>query len=232
VKRLVTVACVLILCALVAGPAFSANAVRISQVYGGGGGSSTVYNYDFVELFNASGLPVNIGGWAIEYGSATGNWGSSAPNIAIIPAGAVIPACGYYLLQCGSGGTAGNPLPVVADFIQSSGPAIGQSNGKVALFNTVNSNVPCNSEVGLVDKVAFGTANCWEGTAAAPALTNSTTAWRKVAGMTDTDSNVNDFLAVTANTVTIHNSSSPLNQECLIVPTIPSTWGTVKSIYR
>jgi hypothetical protein len=233
VKRIATVAFVLMICALVVSPALAANPVRVSQVYGGGGGSSLAYNYDFVELFNASGVPVNISGWAVEYGSATGNWGSSTSNIAILPAGSTIPACGYFLLQVGSGGTAGSALPVTADFIQTSGPAISQSNGKVGLFNAVNSNLACGSELAgtLVDKVAFGTSNCAEVTAT-PALTNATTAWRKVAGMTDTDNNFNDFTVVASTSVTIHNRFSPANTECLAVPTVPSSWGNLKAIYR
>jgi len=83
---------VLMICAVVVSPPLAANPVRISQVFGGGGGSSPIYNYDFVELFNASGVPIDISGWAVEYGSATGNWGSSTSNIVILPAGSTIPA--------------------------------------------------------------------------------------------------------------------------------------------
>jgi len=209
-----------------ASSAFAANAVRISQVYGGGGGSSTAYNSDYVELFNSSCVPVAIGGWLIEYGSATGNWGSSASNIATIPAGATIPACGYYLIQVGSAGTAGSPLPITPDFTNTAGPSMGQASGKVALFNAVNTNVACGSEIAgtLVDKVAFGTSNCWEGTAAVAVLTNATTAVRKLAGMTDTDQNSTDFVLPNpaSLTVTIHNSSSGLNPDCVAACT-PTT---------
>ena len=70
-----------------ASTAFAANPVRISQVYGGGGGSS-VWTYDYVELFNSGGCPAAIGGWSIQYGSSAGTvFGSSATNCAFIPAG-------------------------------------------------------------------------------------------------------------------------------------------------
>src|SRR5215470_17809365 len=63
-----------------ASSAFASNAVRISQVYSGGGASTgtPTYNKDYIELFNNSGSPVNIGDWVLEYGSAAGNWGSAA----------------------------------------------------------------------------------------------------------------------------------------------------------
>jgi hypothetical protein len=69
------------LLAVCAAPAFAANQVRISQAYGGGGGASGTYLRDYVEIYNSGVTPVNIGGWTLEYGSATGNWGSSSGNI-------------------------------------------------------------------------------------------------------------------------------------------------------
>ena len=51
---------------LVANASFAANAVRISEVYSGGAGGSATYLRDYVELFNSSGSPVNVGGWALE----------------------------------------------------------------------------------------------------------------------------------------------------------------------
>ena len=224
-KRFATI---LALLALSAAPAFAVSQVRVSQVYGGGGGSSTLYNNDYIELYNSGATPVNIGGWAVEYGSATGNWGSSASNIVNIPANTILQPCQYFLLQVGPAGTAGTALPVTPDLVQASGPNISQSNGKVALFSTANANVPCGSETGLVDKVAFGTANCAEGTAAG-GLTNTQGVVRNNGGNTDTDSNSADF-TVTNNPVP--RNSSSFNANCLVTPTRSSTWGSVKAIYR
>src|SRR5512147_3063053 len=102
-KRIVTTLALLAVCAA---PALAANQIRISQVYGGGGGTSTLntYNVDYVEIYNSGVTPVNIGGWAIEYGSATGLWGSSAGNIFNIPANTTIQPCQYMLFQFGSVG--------------------------------------------------------------------------------------------------------------------------------
>ena len=66
-------------------------AVKISQVYGGGGSASgATYTKDYVELYNSSCTPVSVAGWVIEYGSATGNWGSSASNYFTLPAGVTL----------------------------------------------------------------------------------------------------------------------------------------------
>ncbi len=70
-----------------ASSAFAANAVRISQVYGGGGGADRLADVQ-AGLRRATiraGAAVEHRGWTLEYGSATGNWGSSAGNIFTLP---------------------------------------------------------------------------------------------------------------------------------------------------
>ena len=49
-----------------------AQPVVINEVYGGGGNSGGLYNRDFIELRNVSANPVDVTGWAVQYGSATG----------------------------------------------------------------------------------------------------------------------------------------------------------------
>ena len=227
-KKLATTFLLLALCATTAS---AANQVRISQVYGGGGATSgsPAYNVDYVELFNSGGTPVNIGGWTIEYGSATGLWGSSASNIFTFPADTFIQPCRYILVGCGTPGSGGAPLSPAADF--SGGLTISATSGKVALFSAVNTNLACGAELPgtLVDKVSFGTANCPEGTNVG-ALTNVKAAVRNGGGMTDTDNNSADFTVVL--NATPRNSASPPNGECIATPAAPSSWGAVKSIYR
>ena len=112
-KRATSVLVALVLGMVLAQSAFAANSVRISQLYGGGGTSSGAYQYDYVELFNNSGSTVAIGGWTLQYGSASGTSGlGSTPgsNVGLIPAGATIGPCGYYLIQCGSAGSGGVAL--------------------------------------------------------------------------------------------------------------------------
>ena len=226
-KRIATL---LALLALAAAPAYAANAVRISQAYGGGGGGSGTYLFDYVELFNNGATNVNIGGWVLEYGSATGNWGSTAINIFTFPANTMIQPCQYMLIQLGTMGTAGVALPVTPDFVTTN-LSMSQSNGKVALFNAVNANVACGSETPgmIVDKVAWGTGNCPEGTSTAATVATQGLV-RNNAGVTDTDNNASDFTIVTAPVP--RNTASPKNPTCLVTPTKSSTWGQVKSIYR
>lgn len=217
----------LALLAVFAVPAFSANAVRISQVYGGGGGTTAAT--DFVELFNFSAAPVNIGGWSIHYGSSAGNWNSFAGNVFTFPANTFIQPC-KYLLLAGNVGTGGAPS-IGADFSVSPTTVFNMSgtNGKVMLSTAVSANLACGSELGvIIDKVSWGTANCSE-TAATPALTAATAASRNAGGQADTDNNSADF---TVGAPAPRNSASPVNASCLVTPTSRSTWGAVKSIYR
>lgn len=229
-KKFATTFGVLAVLALMAAPSFAANSVRISQAWGGGGSATATatYNVDYVELFNNSGSAVNIGGWTIEYGSATGNWGSSAGNIFTFPANTLIQPCKYVLVQLGSPSAGGGPLPVTADFFGTIN--MGGASGKVALFSAVNTNLACGSELPgtLVDKVAYGTANCAEGTAAGTFSINLG-AGRNGGGAVDTDNNSADF---TLGVLVPRNSASAANPVCLATPTSKSTWGSVKSIYR
>lgn len=226
-KRLVTVLAVLAL----AVPAFAVSPdVRISQAYGGGGSTSSTaaYNQDYVELFNASGFDVNVSGWTIEYGSATGSWGSSGTNIFTFPADSWIGGCSYLLVAFGTPSTGGAAIPVTPDFLGTL--TMSGTSGKVGLFNAVNTNLACGAElVGtLVDKVAYGTANCAEGTAVA-VLSTATGAVRNGGGTVDTDNNAADFTVVT---VPVPNNSSTPATACAPVTVQPETWGAVKSIFR
>ena len=229
-KKLATILGLAAVLAMAATSAFAANQVRISQAYGGGGGSTGTYINDFVEILNNGGTPVNIGGWTIEYGSATGNWGSSTGNIFTFPANTIIQPCKYILVQLGAAGTAGVAFPVTPDFT-STNLSMSATSGKVALFSAVNSNLACGAELPgtLVDKVSYGSANCPEVTNV-PALSSTSSALRNNGGVTDTDNNLSDFTIST--TVVPRNSASPANTACLATPTSNRTWGSLKSIYR
>ena len=225
----------LALVALLAQTASAANPVRISQVYGGGGGSTGTYLNDYVELFNNSGAAVTIGGWSIQYGSATGtSFGSTSGNMAILPAGASIAPCSYYLVQVGAAGSGGVALPVTPDFINTAGPSMSATTGKVALIsNSIGNNACTGNTVGgiYVDVVGYGTGNCFE-TADAGTTSNTTVAVRNGGGTADTDNNSTDFTIQGTGITTIHNSASPASTLCLATPTMPTTWGKIKVLYR
>lgn len=224
-KKLATAVFSLALITL-ASSAFAANAVRISQVYGGGGSGTAAYTHDYIELFNSSGVAVDISGWSIEYGSATGNWASFSGNIYTFPEGSFIQACSYLLIS-GSSGSGGDPLPVAADHV--AGLTLSGTTGKVALFTEPNVNLACGSEVGtIVDKVSYGSGNCPE-TANVGTLSSLTAAIRIGGGLQDTDNNSADFTI--EGSFAPRNSQSPANPGCA-TPATTRSWGQVKNIYR
>jgi DNA/RNA endonuclease G (NUC1)/fibronectin type 3 domain-containing protein len=166
------------------------NHLVISQLYGGGGNSGATYQNDYVEIHNPSSAPVSTTGWSIQYGAATGTtW-------QVQPLGGIIGPGEYYLVQLGTGGAIGsvNPQPNIFGSINLSATA-----GKVALSNAGAPLGSC-SDASIVDLVGFGsTSNCHEGSANAPAPSNTTSIFRKNGGATDSDQNGNDFLTGTPN---------------------------------
>ncbi len=186
--------------------------VVISEVYGGGGNSGSVYKNDFVELYNPTDAAISLAGWSIQYVSAT-NTSSSWAMTALTGS---IPAHGFYLVQeaVGAGGTTNLPTPDAIGTITMSGTA-----GKVALTNNgvalVGTGPPSASNV--VDYVGFGaTANGYEGTGPTPAPSNTASVQRKAQTSSsavsmgsggadefkgngwDSNDNATDFFAVTA----------------------------------
>ncbi len=211
--------------------AFAAQPVRISQVYGGGGNSGAYYRYDYIELFNASGAAIDIGGWAVVYATSTsGTFGSASNYRVVLPAGATIPACGYYLIQNAAGAnSAAQPLPVSPDVAGTI--AMSATACKIGL---ISSGTSANCSTPFIALVAVGgSTQCWEGAGPTGATSNTKAAVRKQAGLLDTDNNSTDFLILDCNaSLPIHNSYSAPNPDCLIVPTVPETWGRVKILYR
>jgi hypothetical protein len=171
-------------------PLASASGVVISQVYGGGGNAGSIYKNDFIELHNRGPVAVNVGGWAVQYvsGTGTGTW-----TVTAIPAGKIIPAGGYFLVQeaAGTGGTTNLPTADVTGTI-----AMGGTAGKVALTNTTTALTgQCPSGAALVDFVGYG-ANCSEGSATgttSTSATNTTSASRNLSACNDSNINNADF---------------------------------------
>jgi hypothetical protein len=199
------------------GSATPVTGIVISQAYGGGGGTTGTYKNDYVELHNNGTTTQSLTGLSIQYGSATGNFGSSATNIYAFPAGTSIPAGRYLLIQLGPTGSAGLDLPVTPDLVTTNLTMSG-SSGKVVLANQATglgcgaTATPCTlPSATIIDLVAFGAAGNAEGGVAVNngvALTSTQGAVRKNNGCTDTDNNNNDFDVVTAPVP--RNSASPL----------------------
>ncbi|MBV9927729.1 MAG: lamin tail domain-containing protein [Acidobacteria bacterium] len=202
--------------------------VVISQVYGGGGATtgSPTYKNDYVELFNLSASTVVLTGYSLQYGAATGNFGSVSTNIYSFPAGTSIPAGKYLFVQLSSAGTVGGNFPVSPD-LTTTNLTMSAASGKVALANTTTAlgcgatATPCTlPDARIVDLVSYGASNNGEGGTTVnngTALTNTQGAVRKSNGCTDTDNNNSDFDVVT-NPVP-RNSTSPTNS-CSAAPAI------------
>ncbi len=168
----------------------AANAVSpdvvISEVYGGGGNSGATLTNDYIELHNPTSALVDVSGWSLQYASAGGvNW-LRTNLVGSIPPGA------HYLIQqaAGAGGT--EPLPA-PDAVGTT--AMSATSGKVALVthqDTLACGATCGPTDGVRDLVGYGSANLFEGSAAAPGLSNTTSASRDDDG-TDTDDNAADF---------------------------------------
>ncbi|MFM8357429.1 MAG: lamin tail domain-containing protein, partial [Verrucomicrobiota bacterium] len=105
--------------------------VRISRVYGGGGSTISKYQRDYIEIYNSSCDAVNIGGWALEYGSATGAWGFSTANIFTFPSGTIIQPKKYLSVVCGAVGSAGTQVPTTDFATTTSGFSMSATSGKV-----------------------------------------------------------------------------------------------------
>lgn len=174
--------------------------VVISQLYGGGDVSagSPTYKYDYIELFNRGTNAVNLSGYSLQYGSATG----AAITSRIGNLTGIIEPGHYYLIQTSQGTSGnGNSLSVTPDIVFT---VIGlhQTNAKIALVSGTallgcGGTTSCSGSdaARIVDLVGYGSSNFYEGSGAAPALANVNAALFRVNnGCTDTNNNATDFL--------------------------------------
>ncbi|MED4225476.1 Ig-like domain-containing protein [Neobacillus cucumis] len=130
----------------------------ISQVYGAGGNSGSVYKNDFIELYNPTSTPVNLAGWSVQYASKAGLFSTTnTTNLS-----GTIPAYGYYLVQEAAGAGTQPQFPNTADV--TANIAMSATDGKVALVNGTDPISGINDSK-VVDFVGYGGANEFEGTA-------------------------------------------------------------------
>ncbi len=173
--------------------------IVISQVYGGGGNSGATLRNDFVELYNLGSTTVDVTGWTVQYASSAGTtWQTTVLSGSIAPGH-------YYLVQeaQGTGGTTDLPTPDAVGTIAMSG-----TSGKVLLATGTTAfagDCPIDQDR-TIDFVGYGSATCYEGTAATATLSNTTAAIRAGEGCTETDRNSADFSAGTPNP---RNTASP-----------------------
>ncbi|MGY2876988.1 5'-nucleotidase [Marmoricola sp. URHA0025 HA25] len=158
------------------------DAVVISEVYGGGGNTGAPYLNDFVELYNPTDHAISLAGMSVQYRSSSGQLGGLTALSGSVPAGS------HWLVQeaAGSGNGVALPTPDATGTL-----AMSATNGIVVLAQSTVAVVP--SDPSVLDLVGYGTATAFE-TAAASALSNTTSASRNPAGK-DTDNNAADFTA-------------------------------------
>lgn len=181
-----------------------AQSLKISQVYGAGGNSGSVYTNDYIELFNPTSSPINVNNWSVQYNSATSTtttWQKTKlPDVTIQPGH-------YFLIQeaQGTGGTTPLPTADVVGSIAMSGTA-----GKVILVSDTNAIAIACPTTNVIDKVGYGTTStCFEGSGPTAASGgNANSFFRANNGCIDTDNNSADFSPAAA---APRNSASPVN---------------------
>lgn len=197
-------------------PLSATSGIVISQVYGGGGNANATYKNDFIELYNPGPNDVDVSGASVQYASANGTSWQVTNLVGTIPAGK------FYLVKeaAGAGGTTDLPTPDATG--AGTGIAMAAGAGKVALVANQTAlagsvagtpplgGTPCPTAAAtatIVDFVGYGTgtsgATCYEGSAPAPTLTNTTAGLRKSSGSQDTNDNSADFQSGAPNP---HNS--------------------------
>ena len=174
--------------------------IVISEVYGGGGGSTAVYMNDFVELVNLGSSAATLSGANLQYASATGTFNSYAPLPSITlnpgqkfliemvpatanPVGAALPTADYKVTS---------NLNIATGVSYNGGFNMSAANGKIALANAVSAVTAANG-ANVVDFIGYGSATMFEGAAAAPLL-DATKSATRTAG--DTNNNGAEFAAL------------------------------------
>jgi len=168
--------------------------IVVNQIYNEGGNANTTFRNDFVELFNAGSVTVDVSGWTVQYGTAAGTtWQTTALS-------GTIAAGRYYLVQLASNSDVGAALPP-ADATGTSN--LGGTSGKIALVRggaalTCGASAgSCSTDPLVEDFVGYGSASDFEGTGSAAGLSNTSAAFRANEGCTDTGDNATDFAAAT-----------------------------------
>jgi hypothetical protein len=180
----------------------------ISQIYGGGGNASAPYRKDFIELHNRGTVAINLATYSVQYESQGGSTWSTTSLSGTIQPGA------YYLIEEGSnGGTVGALLtnPNATGSIDMSA-----TQGHVALVSSTTALSGACPSGGVVDLVAFGstTTVCREGTANAPAPSNTNAILRAASACTDNNQNSTDF--ATGTPAPRNSSTTPLICACAL----------------
>jgi hypothetical protein len=195
-KKLVAATALL---AALAGAGSAEAALYISEIYGGGGSSAGPYfTNDYVQLYNDGPSAINLSGYSLHYASPTSTTAFGATATVAHTLSGAIAANSYFLIQESGSGSVGASHVDPAFDLTGGTIALGNANGKIALFDaTYPATAPLSNSGtigvnGLVDLVGYGTtANYSLYAAMTQSLTISTAAIRT------TNTGVTTFVAGT-----------------------------------
>jgi len=198
--------------------------VVISEVFGAGGNSGSVYTNDFIELYNNGDTAVDLSTWSVQYAATTGtSW--QRTNL-----GGSIAAKSFFLIQeaAGTGGTTPLPSPEVTATIPMAGGA-----GKVALVSnqsTLGCGRDCDTAGSVVDFVGYGTGtDDFAGSGPTGTLSSTSSAQRTLDPFTNAGNNAIDF-TVAAPTPKAAPVPPPPPIDCSASPTPPECIAGPKTI--
>jgi DNA/RNA endonuclease G (NUC1) len=174
-------------------------------------------NDEFIELYNATNAPVDIGGWKINRSNGSGTINTQVT----ITAGTMIPAHGHFLATNSaaggySGSVAGN---------QTYGTGI-TDDGGIGVLNTANV---------VIDQVGMSAGSAYkEGTVLSQLTTNVNRSWERKPGdgsgsSTDTDNNGADFQLISpSDPQNLASAPTPGVVNQAIVPSCPASLSTTQ----
>jgi hypothetical protein len=178
----------------------SGTGLVISQVYGGGGTSTGLWNRGYVELFNRTKSPIPLKGLSLHYAGPISDLGLAAR----LPADAEVKPGGYFLvgflagqsgfdLRADSNGLPVGVLPVngklaIVRMVADDGDAATQRMG----CGSADAGT-CTTQARVIDLVGYGITTDHEGAETASPPGMKVALFRKGAGCTDTGDNKADF---------------------------------------
>jgi len=159
----------------------------IHEVYGGGGNTGATYTNDYVVIYNNTTSDIDLSGYSVQYGSATG---STYTALALT---GTISAKSYFLISLATSGAIGSDFPITPN--QSGSINMSATSGKIALVSNTDL-ITIASDPDVIDFVGYGSANEYE---TAPTATLSSSLSAKRSNAIDTDDNSSDYTVDTPN---------------------------------
>ncbi len=199
----------------------------LARVYGGGSGGFSLFNSDFVEIFNAGEFSVSANGKSLQYGSAAGNLGSVAGDSVNITSLGIVAPGGYKMVSTVNQSNSSGVVSPTSDATTTWSAALGfLAGGKVALVNGTTllncgaTATPCDStqDNSILDLLGyqrsatnvskFETAKFDYSSTLVPTLDSNDSFTRAGNGCTDNNNNSTDFSIVVLTLASVRNNST------------------------